>query len=197
MKKLYDFFHKIEKLKDTYRFSTIPTLRDRESSADHSWRLAVMTFMMADELKLDIDVTHALKIALVHDLPETVNGDIDAKLVYDGTVSKEQKNMDETAGMKKLVSGLPEKKGNELYDLWEEYEYDKTEEAKYVKALDKIEGMMQLVEGDGLRHDVPDLMGHYGNDSVKKFPALIPLFRIFKEELKKECLKAGIEWKEE
>nr|NQU91084.1 HD domain-containing protein [Bacteroidota bacterium] len=49
-----------------------------ESSAEHSWRLSLMAFLVANELKITkVNVEHAMKLALVHDLAESLTGDID------------------------------------------------------------------------------------------------------------------------
>ena len=68
LEKIFDFLHKIENLKSTLRYNKTTSGRN-ESSAEHSWRLALITLIIADELRLSIDVNRAIKIALVHDLP--------------------------------------------------------------------------------------------------------------------------------
>jgi len=87
---LTELLMELDKLKRIYRFSTMhPEVRD--SSADHSWKLAFMTFSVADEYNLDIDMEHAMKLALVHDIPEYITGEIDSTLIYKGVVTRESK----------------------------------------------------------------------------------------------------------
>ena len=81
IKQIFDFLHKVENLKRTYRFKTIKNI-EGDSVADHTWRLTLMTFIIADELKLDINILKSLKLALTHDIPESITDDIDARLVY-------------------------------------------------------------------------------------------------------------------
>lgn len=197
MKGLYDFFQQCNKLKETYRFSQVDVLKDQESSADHSWRLAMMAFMIGEKLDLEINVLHAVKLALVHDVAEAETGDIDARLIYNGTVLKEQKAKDEEAALSKMISILHEDQAGEVMKLWKEYEEGKTREAKYIRALDKMEGLMHYIaNGKGI-FDEPDLMGSYGNKVVGEFPELKPIFQLIKDDLKRLCLKNKKEWKNE
>jgi putative hydrolases of HD superfamily len=46
-----------------------------ESVADHSYRLALMTMVIASR-DPEIDASRAVRLALVHDLPEALAGDI-------------------------------------------------------------------------------------------------------------------------
>ena len=196
LEKIFNFLHAIENLKSTLRYSKTTSGRT-ESSADHSWRLALTTFIIADELKLDLDVNRSIKIALVHDLAEALTGDIDAILIAEGKVSAEDKNKQEIEAIIKLKETLPETIGKQISDLW--YEYDKctTREAKFVKALDKIETLTQFAESGYKIYDQPEFIANYANKSVKQFPELIDVLKILKKKLKLEFDKGNIEWKKE
>ncbi|MBT3817208.1 MAG: HD domain-containing protein [Candidatus Magasanikbacteria bacterium] len=196
LEKIFNFLQKIENLKSTYRYSDT-CAGGKESSADHSWRLALMAFIVADELKLDIDIHRAIKVALVHDLAEALTGDIDALLIAEGKVSAEDKNRQEVEAMKELKDTLPESIGNEISDLWYEYEDGVTEEAKFIKALDKIESLTQLVEVGYKMFDKPAFIANYPNKAVGQFPKLKGMLKILKGKLKLEFEKGNIEWKEE
>ncbi len=137
--KIFDFLHKVGKLKLTFRFSEVKNMPEdlKDSSAAHSWRLVLMVFIVADELNLDINIEHALEIAIIHDIVEAITGDIDQVLIFDGKVSKEEKQRNEKEAMEKLKESLPLKLGNKVSNLWNEYEGSPTKEAKFVKALDK------------------------------------------------------------
>jgi len=196
LEKILEFLHLIGRLKTTYRFKANEKCLG-DSSADHSWRLALMTFMIAEELKLDLDIAKAVKIALVHDLAESITGDIDVRLIKQKVFTKEQKRKSEEEAMIKLKKILPKRLGGEINDLWLEYERESSREALYIKALDKIETSMHIVElGEGA-YDDTDLIGTYGNENVAKFPELKDFSRLIKEEIKKEFKKGGFAWKEE
>lgn len=52
--------------------------------------------------------------------------------------------------MKQICSLVPEEVGQELYELWEDYEFQRSEEAKFVKDLDKFEMILQAQEYETL-----------------------------------------------
>src|SRR3989344_1961317 len=110
LEKIFDFLKQIEKIKSTLRYNKTTGGRN-ESTADHSWRLALMVPIIAEELKIDIDIEKSMKIALVHDLAEAITGDIDAIKISTGEVSKEEKKKQELAAMGKIRNMLPEKIG--------------------------------------------------------------------------------------
>jgi len=191
--KIFDFLHRIEKLKSTFRYTRTAS-GGRESSAAHSWRLSLMVFMVADVLKFDLNVLQAVKIALVHDLAEAITGDIDAIQIAEHKISKEEKQKLEIKAMKKIKATLPQKMGEEIYGLWQEYEEAKTQEAKFVKALDKLETLTQLVEAGYKTYDKPEFIAGYADQAVKNFSELSPLLKVIKEQLKKEFQKGKLPW---
>ena len=69
LEKIFDFLKAIEKLKSTLRYSKTSSGR-QESSAEHSWRLALLVPIIAKEYNLDINAEQCIKLALVHDLPK-------------------------------------------------------------------------------------------------------------------------------
>ena len=196
LEKIFDFLHKIENLKSTLRYNKTTSGR-KESTAEHTWRLALITFIIADELKLNIDVNKTIKIALVHDLAESLTGDIDAILITEGKFSKDEKERQEVEAIMKLQQTLPVVIGKEISDLWHEYNNCETKEAKFVKALDKIETLTQLAESGYKIYDKPEFIPNYANKSVKSFPELSEMLKIVKRKLKAEFDKGNIEWKEE
>ena len=196
MEKVFDFLHKIEKLKSTLRFEGNTASGRPESAAEHSWRLALMIFSFAKELKIKVDVCRAIKMAIVHDLAESITGDVDAVRIADGEITVEKKRDMEVQAMKDLTCDLSGV-GREINGLWEEYEDGKTNEARFVKALDKIETLTHICEEGYKFYDRPEFIPNYADNSVKKFPELTEALMIVKRKLKEEYSKGNIEWKEE
>jgi putative hydrolase of HD superfamily len=132
-------------LKEINRFNT--TLRRTytadpnrfESDAEHSWHLALILLVLEKDLPAPFNLTRALKMALIHDLPEIYAGDTYA---YD-TNGKATKQQRETVAADKLFTLLPPKLEKEFRGLYREYEANKTGEARVVKALDKIQPLIQ------------------------------------------------------
>lgn len=113
-----------------------------ESVADHTWRVAMLAMVLAPQLK--VNQSKLIKMALVHDLAEIITGDIIWEKGKKVTGSQQQKIRDERKAMQSIFSDNPGFK--EYITLWEEYEAQKSKEAKTIKALDKLEMAMQALE---------------------------------------------------
>ncbi|MBG9980349.1 HD domain-containing protein [Facklamia lactis] len=131
---LINFMTMIEKLKCQTRHSWTSSGR-QESVAEHSWRVAVMALIVAENFPR-IDLTKLLKMCLLHDLGEAVTGDIP---VFEKT---EQNQVTEKEAIKFILSSLPDKMARDFQDLFDEMEEMTTEEAQLMKALDKLEVLL-------------------------------------------------------
>lgn len=140
--KVIRFIKEIENLKSVTRTAWTKTGR-RESTAEHSWRLAMLLMVLREDFK-DLDIDKAIKMSLVHDLGELYDGDISAKLQNDNDNKAE---MEEKA-MRRMLTILPDGISEKIYDLWKEYNECCTKEAKLVKAMDKLETIVQHNQGD-------------------------------------------------
>ena len=199
LNKIFNFLHQAGKLKKILRYSAHDKM-PKESVADHSWRLAIMAFIIAEELKLKINLIKALKIALVHDIAEAITGDIDYLLIYINKVSDKQKLEQEIKAMKKIKAILPAKEGKEIYKLWREYENGLSPEAKYIKALDKIEALTHIIEaGHKTYSDYsnPEIIPIYADRDVVNYQDLKIVLKIIKNKIKSEFAKGKIPWKKE
>ena len=63
-----DILHVAERLKDTPRHCTTTKGRT-ESVAEHSWRIALMAFLLRDQFS-DLDMDKVIRMCLIHDLGE-------------------------------------------------------------------------------------------------------------------------------
>ena len=86
-------------------------------------------------------------MALVHDMAEALVGDITP---VDG-IPKSEKNRRESTTMDYFTKSLLGKvnggvAGQELKDIWQEYEDSETLESKFVHDVDKLELVLQMVE---------------------------------------------------
>lgn len=195
LENLVDFFVEIESLKKTLRYSTCPE-NVRDSSADHSWKLAFMASILDGEVK-GLNHYHAVQICLVHDLAESIVGDVDSYRIVLGEITREQKYQMEEEAMRTIKDKVP-RIGHRIYDLWIEFEECKTQEAKYARALDKVEALVHLLRvGYIAREDnaEAELTAKYADNAIKEFPQLKPILDVVKTRLKKEFKKQGFEWK--
>ncbi|KAJ2856034.1 hypothetical protein GGI22_003937, partial [Coemansia erecta] len=119
-----DFLSIVERLKRTKRTGWINSgVSKPESIADHMYRMGIMAMLVEDG---SLDRNRCIKMAIVHDIAESLVGDITP---YDG-ISKEQKRKMEEDGMHQLVQTLGgSEHALEIQALWREYEAGETSEA--------------------------------------------------------------------
>ncbi len=195
LEKIIDFIHESAKLKKIFRYKEHH--RDLwESTAEHSWRMALMVILFARELDLKINVGRAVEIALVHDLPESINDDIAITVLVKNRNLLAKKARNERIAMRQLQKVLPPREGDTLYELWNEYEESKTPEARFVRALNKLEAVAHLLEAGYKTFAQPDFMIKYLNETKIDFPPLKAVIDILKREMKAEFKNGNIPWKE-
>lgn len=136
------FLHQTEKLKTLLRHSWLSSGR-RESVAEHTWRMALMAILLNRYLANEVDLLKTLRLILVHDLGEIYYKDNPAFKNQPSDKAKQEEK-----SILKLTKTLPSDLKTEVIDLWKEYEDGRSPEARFAKAMDKIEVLLQHNEGD-------------------------------------------------
>jgi putative hydrolase of HD superfamily len=162
---LAQFFTTLQELKRVRRTGWIDRgvpLADVESVADHSYLTALIAWITALD-NPDLDATRVLKLAIIHDLAEAIVGDVppyDPDEVPDRSdlealnaffsvrqvrspVNSAAKKTAEATAFASMTANLPHSMRDELAALWEEYEEQVTDEARYVKEVDTLEAYLQ------------------------------------------------------
>ena len=137
---LIDFLRVMERLKDAPRHCWTTGGR-RESVAEHSWRVALMAMLVADEFP-EADIDRVIRMCLVHDIGEAITGDIPTFVKTDADRAVEDREVEA------LIGGLPEPWPGTLGALFAEMEAQQTLEAKLCKALDRMEAIQSHNESD-------------------------------------------------
>jgi putative hydrolase of HD superfamily len=132
----------LERLKNETRHAWTSTGR-RESIAEHSWRLAMFALVLEPEFPM-VDMNRVVRMLLVHDLGEAIDGDVSAKFE---NATPEEKLQREEASLRKVLAELESPARGEIVALWEEYNRADTDEARMAKALDKLETIIQHNQG--------------------------------------------------
>jgi putative hydrolases of HD superfamily len=139
--KIVEFIKELDLLKNATRTARTTNGR-QESVAEHSWRLAMFALVLRPEVD-NLDINKIIQMCLIHDLGEAYEGDIPATEMED----QEQKLVREEKAVLMLLGPLKKQTQSELLSLWWEYNNGETEEAKFVKALDKMETIIQHNQG--------------------------------------------------
>jgi len=138
------FLHVLERLKTTPREGWRRfNIQGPESISDHMYRMSIISMLCPDP---SVNRDHCVKMAIVHDMAESLVGDITPK---DG-VSKDEKHVRELQTMEYMTQSLLAPSNpqiaEEIMSLWNEYENESTPEAIFVKDVDKFELLCQMVE---------------------------------------------------
>jgi len=143
---LIGFFETIAKLKKEKRKGwLVKGVKDCESVADHSQQLSAMALFFAK--KLGLDECKAVKMAVVHDLPEAICGDYAVRVnEKNQEVTSNEKKQKEQQALEQLCGMLDSENATELKGLWEEYEKRESKEARLVYELDRLEAIFQALE---------------------------------------------------
>jgi len=107
-----------------------------ESVADHSFRTAVIGYVLAS-MEPDADRSKLILMCLFHDFPEARTGD-------HNYVNKKYVTVDEEKATRDQVHGLTF--GNEIIDLSREFDVSDTFEAKLAKDADQLDLILELKE---------------------------------------------------
>jgi putative hydrolase of HD superfamily len=131
-----------ERLKFELRHSYTSSGR-QESVAEHTWRMSLMAVLIEPLLKEKVDIARLLKMIILHDLVEAEAGDISALDVLRNPELKVDKVHKEKQAIENLRLTLTETNGEEIYDLFYEFEEKRTYESQVANALDKLEVQLQ------------------------------------------------------
>ncbi|MEM1945975.1 MAG: HD domain-containing protein [Candidatus Caldarchaeum sp.] len=114
-------------------------VRQPESVADHSFSLAVLAMVEAE--KRGLDCLKAVKMALIHDIPESYTGDLTPRIKK--RIPAKLLESVETSVLKQLFAELGPKHAEEVVNVYREYLKDCSPEARLVHMLDKKEMMLE------------------------------------------------------
>ncbi len=188
MKEL-DFLIKINDLQKTTRYGNYTFLN--ESTAEHTFKLVQLVDYFYKTLNLDLDYKRCIEIAIYHDFGEM---DLVKDVDLTGRTAKtmEDKEHYEETKIKELANNYYAP----IKDYFDDYEEKKTREAKFVRACDKLEGMIHPISvGEPIPNEEPFAI--YGDKAVRDFKELMPIYKEIKKVLKEKYIEWGYDWKKE
>lgn len=148
------FIKEIDKLKYILRRTKLLNSDRCENDAEHSWHLAMMTIVLAEHSNHEIDVLKVLKMVLIHDIVEIDAGDT---FIYD-SVKNHTNTDEELLAAERIFGMLPNVQAQEFIEIWKEFEACETNEAKFARAMDRLEPLLQNTSNNGgtwAEFDVP------------------------------------------
>ena len=166
MKSLFSFLLELEKLKGkTRRGWLLHKIKNGETTAEHSFHLAFLSWVLGRDKKLKME--KILKLALLHDIVEIYAPDLtsyDACGIKKGITIKNWKKIKPKEGrptneqrkilaqikrklegkaMEKIIKKLPKELKKEFKALWVDYQNGLSKESRFVKQADRFINFLQ------------------------------------------------------
>lgn len=129
-----------------------------ESVAEHIYGVQMLAIAMKSEYQYDVDIMKVIFMLAVHELGETVIGDL-----TQFEISKEEKEKMEHEAVHEILGGLLD--GRQIEELFLEFDFHNTKEAIFAYQCDKLECDLQckLYDEEGC----VDLDKQEGNNTLK------------------------------
>jgi putative hydrolases of HD superfamily len=140
------FISEIDQLKSVLRQTMLAGPGRRENSAEHSWHLAMMAVVLAEHAPSGTDIGRVIVMVLLHDLVEIDAGDL---FLYADDAQQARQETAEHAAADRIFALLPQDQAARLRGLWDEFEERRTPEARFARALDRLQPMLANLRAGG------------------------------------------------
>lgn len=132
------FFQYILQLKSVKRAGWISKvhINNPESVADHTFSMCAISMVLSDMLGLDTE--RVMKMVILHDLAEAITRDYMPE-----EINKKRKLSQERKAINSILCRLPLNIRSNYIKIWQEYILNKTQVARFVHRIDKIEMVLQ------------------------------------------------------
>jgi putative hydrolase of HD superfamily len=176
---LHEFFLYGLKLKSIKRAGWVSKVgvSDPESVADHSYSMCLVSMVLSDMLELETE--KILKMAILHDLAESIIGDY-----LPNEIGRKPKRDLEKNAMELILQSIPRSIRLKYKKIWAEYVQNKTQAAIFVHMVDKLELALQAKQYE---RDYPKaVLAQFLNTSRKTlkskniFPVMLEILNTLK-----------------
>ncbi|MCR5054166.1 MAG: HD domain-containing protein [Lachnospiraceae bacterium] len=138
LRKQLEFALEIDKEKNIFRQTSLSGHGRKENDAEHAWHMAIMAYLLKEYSNQDVDIAKVMLMCLIHDIVEIDAGDTYA---YDEEGKKTQKEREDKA-KERIFGMLPDDQKEELMALFEEFEEQKTAEARFARSMDNLQPLI-------------------------------------------------------
>ena len=140
------FLAEIDQLKSVTRASRLIDNSRLENSAEHSWHICMYALILAEQARPDVTIARVIQMLLIHDIVEIDAGDAPIH----GHVDHAAMAVAEATAADRLFGMLPVEQAIAFRALWDEFEAAATPDARYAKAIDRIQTpIANLANGGG------------------------------------------------
>lgn len=145
MQQIVDFVLELDKLKSVTRKIRLRGADRYESSAEHSWQIALLAASMAEHAAAPVDINRVIAMLLVHDIGEIDTGDT----IFFAEGGWPERKAAERAAVTRIFSLLPEPQRSAFLALWDEFEAAETPEARFANAADRAMPVLLNLANEG------------------------------------------------
>lgn len=141
LKDAFKFYYKATELKDMLRQGAVQWSVDKnrlESIAEHTFGCMILAIGLQSELDIDVDMEKVLEMLTIHELEELSIGDVTPL----DNIEKSKLTSKARPAVYKIVKSL--KLGDKLISLTDEYNLNVSKDAKFAKAVDKLECVLEF-----------------------------------------------------
>lgn len=147
VKTLTKFQTLLKKFNSIYRDSgSIHKKGQQDNDVEHSYRVAMLCWMIINEYDFKLDKNKVIRYSLVHDLPEIYGGDHSLHSNY----NQKEVERKEAQAVKKLAKQFPKQKS-----IWKnvvDFEKRKDHESRFVYLVEKLEPVLSMILSDENPH---------------------------------------------
>lgn len=140
-----EFITELDKMKTILRQTSIIGDERREDDAQHSWHISLMAMILSEYSNEKINVNKVIKMLLIHDLVELHAGDT---FCYDKEANLGKREREEEA-IGEIAKSLSGSKGQEIKELWIEFEDMETDDAMFAASMDRLQPMLNNYNNKG------------------------------------------------
>lgn len=182
-----EFLLEIDRLKHILRQTLLTDGSRRENSAEHSWHIAIMAMVLAEYAPVEVDISRAIKMLLIHDLVEIDAGDT---FCYDLQGNQDKAEREQQAAVR-LFGLLPAEQNQEFRQLWDEFEAQQTPTAQFAAALDRIQPFLHNRETQGGTWRIHQVTRNQVMKRMQPVATGTPELWNFVQQAIEECVEAG------
>ena len=187
--KQIEFIIEVDKLKHVLRQTILMDRSRRENSAEHSWHIALLVFLLAEySRETDIDLFHVMKMLVIHDLVEIDAGDT---YCYDDKGRQDQAQREEIAA-DRVFGLLPSDQAKEFRALWDEFEKRETAESRFANAMDRVQPFLHNYFTNGQTWQANKINSRQVHERMRPVKDGAPEFWDYVNNLIEDAVKKGI-----
>jgi putative hydrolase of HD superfamily len=132
------FLMEADRLKLEERRNRIADGSRRENVGEHSWHVALFALVLSRHSAETVDPLRLVSMLLIHDLVEIDCGDTP---LHDPLGAASQAEREQRAA-ERIFGLLPSDQAIEFRKLWDEFEAGETADARFAKAIDRLQPIL-------------------------------------------------------